>query len=313
MTTKYILAIETSCDDTSIAISKNDQILINVNRSSLQAHKQYGGIVPEIASRSHLVNLPKCLSNSMQKAKLKFNQLTHIAYTSTPGLPGSLHTGKVFAKSMASLLNIPLLPVDHMLGHIYSYAINQTKIISYPFIALVVSGGHTCIYLVKSINNIEILNQTTDDAVGEVLDKVGRFLKLDYPGGISIDCIYNPTKINIKMIRHFKPTDNFSFSGIKTNILNLINKSKMQKHKIDHVAIASSLLHWIVEEIIIKLKFYLTKYPITKFIAIGGGVSANSVLRQEIKNIGKLVYLPELKYANDNAAMIANFAYLLSK
>jgi N6-L-threonylcarbamoyladenine synthase len=240
---KYILAIETSCDDTSIAISCNDRILSNVTLTTSKSHKQYGGIVPEIAARGHETDLSVCYRQALKQAKIRGKSITHVAYTATPGLPGSLHVGKVFAKSVASLLQVPLIPIDHMMGHIYSFAIGNEKVAKYPFLALVVSGGHTAIYFVKSIKEYQVLNQTTDDAMGETLDKVGRILKLDYPGGISIDKIYNARKTNLKMINHFKPEQSFSFSGIKTHILNYVNQSKMKNQKVDKVLVASSLLN----------------------------------------------------------------------
>jgi N6-L-threonylcarbamoyladenine synthase len=242
MKDKYILAIETSCDDTCVAISRNNQILSNIVSSSQNQHKKYGGIVPEIAARSHETNLSISYERAIKQAKIKQNQITHIGYTALPGLPGSLHMGKIFAKSIGNLLNVPILPINHMYGHIYSFAINDDAKISYPFISLVISGGHTSIYLVKSIKDIQVLNETADDAVGETLDKVGRILGFAYPGGVNIDKTFNLKKANLKLIRHFKPEEKFSFSGIKTHILNLVNQNKMLKHKIDKVAIASSLL-----------------------------------------------------------------------
>jgi N6-L-threonylcarbamoyladenine synthase len=243
MQKKYILAIETSCDDTSIAISCNHSILSNITISSTKQHKKYGGIVPELAARSHEANLNHCLQLALKKARININQITHVAYTSFPGLPGSLHLGKIFAKSMASLLDIPLVPVNHMYGHIFSFILENAQDIQYPFLSLIVSGGHTAIFLIKNINEIQILTETTDDAVGETLDKVGRILKLPYPGGIAIDKIYSAKKNTTPMIRHFEPNKPFSFSGIKTHILNLVNKYKMQNKKLDKVDIASSLLN----------------------------------------------------------------------
>jgi N6-L-threonylcarbamoyladenine synthase len=208
----------------------------------MNAHKHYGGIVPEIAARSHEAGIAKCYVKALKQAHIKNNQITHIAYTASPGLPGSLHIGKIFAKSIASLLNVPLIPLNHMDGHIFSFAINNAKEVEYPFISLVASGGHTVIYLVEAINKIRVLNETVDDPIGETLDKVGRILNLSYPGGISIDKIYDSKKTNTKMIHHFVPGKSFSFSGIKTHILNLVNQAKMKKQKINKIAIASSLL-----------------------------------------------------------------------
>jgi N6-L-threonylcarbamoyladenine synthase len=191
---KYILAIETSCDDTSIAISCNDKILSNITLTTMKSHRQYGGIVPEIAARGHEADLSICYKRAIKHAKICQADITQIAYTNSPGLPGSLHVGKAFAKSIASLLNASLIPTDHMMGHIYSFAINNEKLIQYPFLAFIASGGHTAIYLMINIKEYYILNQTNDDAMGEMLDKCGRILKLPYPGGISIDKIYDKTK-----------------------------------------------------------------------------------------------------------------------
>jgi N6-L-threonylcarbamoyladenine synthase len=304
MNDRYILAIETSCDDTCIAINHNDKILSNIVLSSEKFHKKYGGIVPEIAARTHETNLSICYEKTIKAAKIKPNQITHIAYTSEPGLPGSLHMGKIFAKSLGKLLNKPIVPINHMNGHIYSFAIDN-KNISYPFISLVVSGGHTSLYLVKSTKDIQLLNETADDAIGETLDKVGRILGFDYPGGVSIDRSFNINKTNLKLINHFKAEEKFSFSGIKTHVLNLVNQYKIRKQKIDKILISSSLLKWMIDEVVIKINYQLKLHPQVKFVSIGGGVSANGLLRKEIKNIHAKVMIPKLKYTNDNAAMVA--------
>jgi N6-L-threonylcarbamoyladenine synthase len=231
-----LLAIETSCDDTGIAIFKDKQLLANVLRSSTDMHKKYGGIIPEIAARKHESNLFLCLDDALKQAKIKIQDITHIAYTNEPGLPGSLHVGKVFAKSLATLLKAKLIPINHLCGHAFSFALTNNKI-TYPFISLIVSGGETAICLFKSINKFEVLNKTTDDAIGEVLDKIGRKLNLNYPGGKAIDQIYDSRKNQLQLIKHFAPQNSFSFSGFKTHVLNLINNNKNKK-----VDIASSVL-----------------------------------------------------------------------
>lgn len=232
-----LLAIETSCDDTGVAIFKNNQLLANVVMSSINAHKQYGGIIPEIAARSHEQNLLPCLNKAIKQAKININKINHIAYTSEPGLPGSLHVGKVFAKSLAMLLKAQLIKVNHLCGHAFSFALTH-KNIKYPFISLIVSGGETAIYLFKNRVNFKVLNKTADDAVGEVLDKIGRQLQLAYPGGKSIDKIYDENKSNLHLINHFLASQPFSFSGLKTHVLNMINNKKVK----DKIAIASSSL-----------------------------------------------------------------------
>jgi N6-L-threonylcarbamoyladenine synthase len=233
----FLLAVETSCDDTGIAIFKDHYLLSNIVYSSSSQHKKYGGIIPEIAARKHEQNLSLCLQKAIKQAKINLHDITHIAYTVEPGLPGSLHVGKVFAKSLANLLDAKLIPINHLFGHAFSFSLTNKKII-YPFISLVVSGGETAIYIFNSVTNYKLLNKTTDDAIGETLDKIGRRLKLGYPGGLTIDKIYNPKKSNLKLIAHSQSSINFSFSGFKTHILNLINNSKT----IDKVTIASSSL-----------------------------------------------------------------------
>lgn len=304
-----ILAIETSCDDTSLALAKNNKLIKECTLTSLNEHCKFGGIVPEVAARGHEDSIAKCLKKIISDTKANYKDITHIAYTSHPGLPGSLHIGKIFAKSLGSLLKIKLIPINHMYGHIFSFGINQQKI-TYPFLSLVVSGGHTTIYLVKSAINIKTLNQTTDDAVGETLDKIGRELGLEYPGGISIDKAFNKSKATFKMINHYPVEQPFSFSGVKTHILNYLNTQKMKNRQIDKVSIASSVLEWITDELIRKLTFYADKYKINT-ITIGGGVSANKCLRAKLNQKKWKVILPELSYCGDNASMIANYANLI--
>ncbi len=304
-----ILAIETSCDDTSLALVQNNKLINECTSTSLKEHIKFGGIVPEIAARSHEQNISSCLLKIFHNTKIKYQDLTHIAYTDQPGLPGSLHIGKVFAKSLANLTNSKLIPTNHMNGHIFSFSINKQKI-KYPFLSLVASGGHTSIYLIKSSKDIKLLNATKDDAVGETLDKIGRSINLPYPGGISIDKVYDRNKVQLKMINHFPPSQQFSFSGLKTHVLNYVNSQKMKKTKIDKILVASSSLEWIVDELIRKILFYSKKYKINT-IAIGGGVSANKLLRKKLSLTKLKIYLPELKYCGDNATMIAAYANLI--
>ncbi len=305
-----IIAIETSCDDTSIALSINNRLICESTITSLSQHVKYGGIVPEIAARSHEASIAKCLDNIAKKGKINLNDISHVAYTHEPGLPGSLHIGKVFAKSVAMLTKTKLIPINHMYGHIFSFSINHKKDIKYPFLSLVVSGGHTSIYLIRSRKSIRLLNATSDDAVGETLDKIGRAIGLPYPGGISIDKIFDPKKIDFKMINHYPVSQEFSFSGVKTHILNYVNSMKMKHKEIDQILIASSTLEWIVDELIRKINFYATKYKINT-IVIGGGVSANKRLRQKLLQTNYQVILPELKYCGDNASMILAYANIL--
>lgn len=308
---EIILAIESSCDDTSIAILKGSKIIANVTSTSMSQHRKYGGIVPELASRAHCSDIDKVCSQALAEAKITLKDVDYIAYTSEPGLVGSLHVGKVFANELATLLNVPTIKVNHMMGHAFSYFVDHdTKQLKFPVLSLVVSGGHTFIARATSPNNFKYLNESIDDAAGEALDKIGRFLGLEYPGGISIDNIYSDKKL-LELAPN-KPVDApFTFSGIKTAALNMINSYKMKKKKVPVKEISSSSLEWITNDLVRKLQYYLSKYKDTKMVLVGGGVSANKLLRKKLGQIKKVkVYYPTLKYTNDNAAMIATYAML---
>ena len=239
---KIILAIESSCDDTSIAIMRGNNLLANVTSTSMKQHRKYGGIVPELASRGHCSFIDKVCKQALKEAQLTLNDIDYIAYTSEPGLVGSLHVGKVFANQLAMLLNKPLIKVNHMSAHAFSYFVDHDiKLLKFPVLTLVVSGGHTFISRIEKNDKVIMINETIDDAAGEALDKIGRNLGLPYPGGISIDKIYSSKKI-IELAPN-KPVDApFTFSGIKTAALNQINQAKMKKQKVDIVTIASSSL-----------------------------------------------------------------------
>jgi N6-L-threonylcarbamoyladenine synthase len=242
MKDKILLSIETSCDDTSLAIFKNNKLLSLKSATSLNEYQKYGGIIPEIAARSHEKNINLVLNECLKFSEIKKEDITDIAYTALPGLPGSLHVGKVYAKTLSYLLNANLIPVDHMMGHAFSFSIDKKIKIKYPFLSLVISGGNTILYLFKSVSKYVIVNQTMDDAVGECLDKIGRSLDLPYPGGISLDKTYSEKKNNLKCIPHLKENAQFSFSGIKSYATNYINTCKMKKTKLDTVALGSTCL-----------------------------------------------------------------------
>lgn len=308
---EIILAIESSCDDTSVAIMKGHNIIANVTSTSMAEHRKYGGIVPELASRSHCSEIDKVCAEAIKQAKICLEDIDYVAYTSEPGLVGSLHVGKVFAQMLAKLIKKPIIKVNHMMGHAFSYFVDHDiKQLKFPVLSLVVSGGHTFIARVTGFDKFTYLNETIDDAVGETLDKIGRFLGLPYPGGISIDKIYSDKKI-IELAPN-KPVDApFTFSGIKTAALNKINQYKMKKQKVPVQVIASSSLDWTTNDLLRKVQYYLSKYKDTKMVLIGGGVSANQVLRKKLSKIKKpKVLFPTLKYTNDNAAMIAAYARL---
>ena len=301
-----IIAIETSCDDTSIACIKDNVIIANKVITRNDLHLKYGGIIPELASRNHAKQLNILFNAILEQAKISINEIDYVAYTAYPGLIGCLHTGKIFAKSLSYLLNKPLIPIDHMIGHAFSFSVNNNKLVKFPFLCLDASGGHTMIYLFNSLTNYLILNESNDDAVGECLDKIGRILELPYPGGISLDKIYDENKSNLTLIKHQSPSSPFSFSGLKTFVKNIVDKNQIT----DKILIGSSVLKWCIDDLIAKLKFYSNCYDF-KFIVIGGGVAANSLLRKEIQKLNKKVIIVDRKYCGDNAAMIANLANLI--
>lgn len=238
-----ILGVETSCDDTSVAILSHGKIICNNVITNNKLHVRYGGIVPEIAARSHANEIIKCFFSVVNQAAIKLSDIDYVAYTYKPGLAGSLHVGKIFSKTLSFLIDKPMIKIDHMLAHAFSFSINKDSgIIKFPFICLNASGGNTMIYLFNSFSEYTILNSTSDDAVGECLDKIGRILNLPYPGGLSIDKIYNEKKASLKLINHYFPGSKFSFSGLKTFVSNYVNSLRMKNKKIDTITIASSVL-----------------------------------------------------------------------
>lgn len=308
-----ILAIETSCDDTGIAIISNGIIIKNIILSSSKLQNEYGGVVPEVAARAHEQNILSTFKDAIKEFDL--NDLNHIAYTYNPGLRVCLNVGEIFAYSLSSMLGIDLIPINHIHAHIFSFYTNPNVCIHYPFLSLVASGGHTSIFLVKSPTDITTLNETVDDAAGECYDKVARALKLGYPGGPEIDKLYDASKENVLQFIKKLPDaySNLSFSGLKTSVLNYINQLSMQKKAINNVVIASSFQKTLMDIIFSKLHFYIEKYNIAA-VAIGGGVSCNSYLQSRIKSeFSKLIiYIPETKLlASDNAGMIGIYANLL--
>lgn len=315
---KYILGIESSCDDTSAAVLKNTQLLSNVIANQ-DVHKTYGGVVPELASRAHQQNIIPVVEYALNKAKIKKNQLSAIAFTRGPGLLGSLLVGTSFAKSFALGLDIPLVEVDHLKAHILSHFIDDEDTIdhpNFPFLCLTVSGGHTQIVRVDSPSKMEILGKTIDDAAGEAFDKAAKIMGLPYPGGPEIDKL---AKIGNPLAFEFPASSmqglNYSFSGLKTSFLyflrdNLkVDKSFIEKNKAD---LAASIQYTIIKMLLNKVKRAINETGINE-IAIAGGVSANSGLRSTIteealKN-GWKTFIPKIQYSTDNAAMIAIAGY----
>lgn len=313
----YILAIESSCDDTSAAVLLNDKVLSNIVAGQ-KIHEQYGGVVPELASRAHQQNIVPVIDIALKKAGITQNQLTAIAFTQGPGLMGSLLVGSSFAKSLALALSIPLVAVNHMHAHILAHFIDEEGFDkpNFPFLALTISGGHTQIVKVSSYFDMEIIGETTDDAVGEAFDKSAKIMGLPYPGGPLIDKYAqegNPKKFTFTKPK--VPGLSFSFSGLKTQILYFIQKNVAEnpnfisENKND---ICASIQHTIVEILMDKLKLAVEQTGI-KSIAIGGGVSANSGIRTTLKNAetkyGWKTYIPKFEYTTDNAAMIGIVGY----
>ncbi|MDG2139548.1 MAG: tRNA (adenosine(37)-N6)-threonylcarbamoyltransferase complex transferase subunit TsaD [Flavobacteriales bacterium] len=308
-----ILAIESSCDDTSAAILKDRKILSNIVANQ-EVHSLYGGVVPELASRAHQQNIIPVVDSAIKKAKIKKSDINLIAYTKGPGLLGSLLVGSSFAKSLALGLDIPLVSVNHMKAHILAHFIDhkEQKKPNFPFLCLTVSGGHTQIVVVKDFNDMEMIGTTLDDAAGEAFDKSAKVLGLRYPGGPLIDKYAKNGNINAFTFGKPKIEGlNFSFSGLKTSILNKINSSLMtDPNFIDKNLnnLCASIQHSIISILLEKINKAITKTKI-KNIAIAGGVSANSYLRSELKKLATNknleIYIPKFEFCTDNAAMIA--------
>ena len=313
----YILGIESSCDDTSAAVICNGKILSNVVANQ-EIHTKYGGVVPELASRAHQQNIVPVIQQAIQQANIDKKDLNAIAFTRGPGLMGSLLVGTSFAKSLSLALNIPLIAVNHMQGHVLAHFIddeNQQKP-PFPFLCLTISGGHTQIVKISNYFTMEVIGETLDDAVGEAFDKSAKILGLPYPGGPLID---KYAKLgNPEAFKFSKPKVSgldFSFSGLKTGILYFIQKKVKEnpnftnKHLND---ICASIQRTIVEILFDKLKKAVEETGI-KHVAIAGGVSANSeirtVLKDQEKALGWTTYIPKFEFTTDNAAMIAITGY----
>ena len=309
----YILGIESSCDDTAAAVISNSVILSNVVASQ-SIHELYGGVVPELASREHQKLILPVVNKVLKEAGISVNDLSAVAFTNGPGLVGSLMVGTSFAKSMSLALDIPLIAVNHMQAHILAHFIEdpENDNPNFPFLALTISGGHTQIVKVNSAFDMEVLGETLDDAAGEAFDKSGKVIGLKYPAGPQIDKLskegdpnkYSFTKPKVDGL-------NFSFSGLKTNFLNFINKET----RLDESFIKNNLnsicasLQKVIVEILMDKLVMASKQTGIKTIVICGGVSANSKIRSKLKlnseKYGWKIHIPKLSYTTDNAAMIA--------
>lgn len=319
----YILGIESSCDDTSAAVLDGTTVLSNVIASQ-EVHRQYGGVVPELASRAHQQNIIPVVDRAIQSANISKKNLSAIAFTLGPGLLGSLLVGVSFSKALSIGLDIPLIVVDHIKAHILAHFVQKAdqnkEIPEFPFICLVVSGGHTQIVLVKSPSDMSIIGSTIDDAAGETFDKVSKIMDLGYPGGPIIDKLAKEGNPNAFSFAKPNVADyNYSFSGLKTSFLyflrdNLVHDADfIAKHKAD---LAASIQKTIIDILMKKLIKAVRDYGV-KQVAVSGGVSANSGLRNAIVDAGKKygwkVFIPPFEFTTDNAAMIAVAGYFKYK
>lgn len=314
----YILGIESSCDDTSAAIICNGKVLTNVVANQ-EIHAKYGGVVPELASRAHQQNIVPVIQQAIQQANIDKKDISAIAFTRGPGLMGSLLVGSSFARSLSLALNIPLIPVNHMQAHVLAHFIDDEKQQKppFPFLCLTISGGHTQIVKITSYFTMEVIGETLDDAVGEAFDKSAKILGLPYPGGPFVDKYARLGNPNAFEFSKPKMADlNFSFSGLKTGILYFIQKKvKENPNFIEENLndICASIQRTIVEILFDKLEKAVELTGI-KHIAIAGGVSANSEIRETLKateeKFGWKTYIPKFEYTTDNAGMIAIVGYL---
>lgn len=309
-----ILGIESSCDETAAAVVEDGRkVLSNIIATSLEEHKLYGGVVPEIASRRHAESISGVVKEALEQADCTMADIDAIAVTYAPGLIGALLVGVNFAKGLALATDTPLVPVHHIRGHIASNYISSD--IEPPFLCLIVSGGHSHIVAVNSYTDFEIIGKTRDDAAGEALDKAGRTMGLEYPGGVSIDKLSPQGNENAYKFPKPKvsgsPYD-FSFSGLKTAVINTVHNAQQKGEDICTADLAASFQKSVVDCLVTNLEKVASEKKFNK-IVIAGGVSANSKLRAEAQALCKKhqwdLYLPELRYCGDNAAMIASQGY----
>lgn len=313
-----ILAIESSCDDTSAAVLRDDRILSNVIASQ-KVHEQYGGVVPELASRAHQQNIVPVVDAAIRNAGISKGDIDALAFTRGPGLLGSLLVGVSFAKSFSQALNIPLIEVNHLQGHVLSHFIKEnddSKVPEFPFLCLLVSGGHTQIVLLKSHFEMEVLGQTIDDAAGESIDKAAKIMELGYPGGPVIDRLAKEGNADaFRFATPNIPGYDYSFSGIKTSFLYFLrdhlkeDPDFIENHKAD---LCASIQKCIVGFLLKKFEKAALQMGIRQ-VAIAGGVSANSYLREELQRIGHNhgwdVFVPKFQFCTDNAAMVGIAGY----
>ncbi|BCP60637.1 tRNA (adenosine(37)-N6)-threonylcarbamoyltransferase complex transferase subunit TsaD [Streptococcus parasuis] len=307
MKDRLILAIETSCDETSVAVLRNDaELLSNVIASQIASHQRFGGVVPEVASRHHVEVITACIEEALLEAEVTAEDLTAVAVTYGPGLVGALLVGISAAKAFAWANGLPLIPVNHMAGHLM--AARAVKELEFPLLALLVSGGHTELVYVSEAGDYKIVGETRDDAVGEAYDKVGRVMGLPYPAGRVIDELAHEGQDIYDFPRAMIKEDNleFSFSGLKSAFINLCHNAQQKGESLSNVDLSASFQACVLDILMAKTKKALEKYPV-KTLVVAGGVAANQGLRErlaaEITDVE--VIIPPLRLCGDNAGMIA--------
>lgn len=316
MERKLILAIETSCDETSAAVIEDgDKVLSNIVASQIKSHMRFGGVVPEIASRHHVEQITQIMEEALEEAEVTYEDLTAIAVTEGPGLVGSLLIGVSAAKAVAYAHGLPLIPVNHMAGHIYANRLVQP--LSFPLMALVVSGGHTELVHMEEDGKYQVIGETRDDAAGEAYDKIGRVLGLTYPGGKQIDEMAHKGKDTYHFPRAMIQEDNydFSFSGLKSSFINTVHNARQKGEEMDNNDLAASFQASVVEVLVTKTLRAVKEYEVKQLI-LAGGVAANKGLREnlaakiqeEVPEIELLI--PPLSLCGDNAAMIGAAAFV---
>jgi len=306
-----VLAIESSCDETSVAITKDGKLLSNVINTQIEVHQKYGGVMPEIASRLHCENIALVLKEAIEKANIKLEDVDAFAVTRGPGLIGALHVGMQCAKTLAMLYKKPLIPVHHLVGHIYANEFNEE--LKFPLLAVVVSGGNSELVLMNDHMNFKIIGETRDDAIGECYDKVARVLGLPYPGGIPIDKLAKEGTHAYHLPTPLKGEDTYdmSFSGLKTNVINLVHNLEQKGEKVNVPDMCRSFQDTAVGIVLDRATRAIKEFGI-KQVVLAGGVSANSYLREQMKlecdKLGANIIIPPMWCCTDNAAMIAKVA-----
>ena len=312
----FILAVESSCDETSVSIVKNGyEDISTIINSQINVHTKYGGVVPEVASRLHLENITMCINECIEKANMKLKDIDAFACTYAPGLLGSLLVGIEATKALSFIYNKPFIAVNHMMGHIYANMIGNK--LEYPLLSLIVSGGHTDLILMNDENNFTYIGRTLDDAIGEAYDKVARILDLPYPGGPNVEryALEGAPSYNMPKILN-DDSYNFSFSGIKSHINNLVHNENQRGNTINKKDLACSFQKTVTDLLVSKTKKALLDKKLKTFI-MSGGVASNTYIRESLKkmceSIGVEMHVPEKIYCTDNATMIGAAAFILYK